>query len=268
MKLIFILFLFINPVNDPNRISEVNSLKKEAKEAYTQGNFDQAVQKYEKLVSEYDVRDENVMMNLANAYYKNENVEKAMELYANLNGSTDNDIRSAAFNQSGIIAHLQKKKEEAINLFKEALKANPSNEAARFNYSKLKKEMEEEQKQDEENKDDKNQEENKDKKDQNKEQEKKDGDKKEGEEDKKEEGKEGEDEKEQENKEGEAGEEGEEGEEKQPPQPSTQDKLQEMNMSEEKAQMILEAMKNNEVQYIQQSKKKPQSRPDDGKPDW
>lgn len=268
MKLIFILFLFINPVNDLNRIAEVNSLKKEAKEAYTQGDFDQAVQKYEKLVSEYDVRDESVMMNLANAYYKNKNVEKAMELYANLNGSTDNNIRSAAFNQSGLIAHQQKKKEEAINLFKEALKANPSNEAARFNYVKLKKEIEEEQKQDQENKDDKNQEENKDKKEQNKEQEdKKEGDKKEGE-DKKEEGKEGDEEKDEKEQESKEGEEGEEGEENQPPQPSTQDKLQEMNMSEEKAQMILEAMKNNEVQYIQQSKKKPQSRPDDGKPDW
>lgn len=260
MKLIFILFLLINPVNDLNRIAEVNSLKKEAKEAYTQGNFDQAVQKYEKLVSEYDVRDENVMLNLANAYYKNESVEKAMELYANLNGSNNNNIRSAAFNQSGLIAHQQKKKEEAINLFKEALKANPSNEAARFNYSKLKKEIEEEQKQ-EENKDKKNKDENKDKKEQ---EEKKEGDNKEGE-DKKEEGKEGEEEKEQEGKEGEKG---KEGEENQPPQPSTQDKLEEMNMSEEKAQMILEAMKNNEVQYIQQNKKKPQSRADDGKPDW
>jgi hypothetical protein len=41
-----------------------------------------------------------------------------------------------------------------------------------------------------------------------------------------------------------------------------------MNISEEKARMILEAMKNNEIQYIQQQKRKATEQPDSGKPDW
>ena len=268
MKIILIIFLFINPVNDLNRIAEINSLKKEAKEAYTSGDYEQAVLKYEKLVNEYGLGDENILLNLANSYYKKENTEKALELYASLQESSNTDISSAAYNQTGLMAHQQKKKEEAINYFKEALKANPSNEAARFNYVKLKKELEEEQKkkhqENKENKENKD-EKNKDKKEQEK---KEDGDKKdgeEGEEEKKDKGKQGEEEKEEEQKkEGEK----EEGEEQEPPQQSTADKLQEMNMSEEKAQMILEAMKNNEIQYIQQNRKKPQSNVDDGKPDW
>ena len=36
----------------------------------------------------------------------------------------------------------------------------------------------------------------------------------------------------------------------------TQEKLSEMNISPEKAEMILEAMRNGEIQYIQQQKKK------------
>lgn len=46
------------------------------------------------------------------------------------------------------------------------------------------------------------------------------------------------------------------------------DKLKEMKISPEKAQMILEAMKNNEVQYVQQNKRKATKRKDRSKPDW
>jgi Ca-activated chloride channel homolog len=41
-----------------------------------------------------------------------------------------------------------------------------------------------------------------------------------------------------------------------------------MEMSEEKAQMILEAMKNQEIQYLQQNKRKATKPKDKGKPDW
>lgn len=44
--------------------------------------------------------------------------------------------------------------------------------------------------------------------------------------------------------------------------------LQEMNISPEKAQMILDAMKNDEIQYIQQMEREPTRRPDASKPDW
>ena len=47
----------------------------------------------------------------------------------------------------------------------------------------------------------------------------------------------------------------------------TKEKLEEMNMSEQKARMILEAMKNKEMQYIQQQKRK-NSQSHTGKPDW
>ncbi len=265
MKIILIILLFINPVNDLNRISEINALKQEAKTAYTNGNFEEAVFKYEKLVNEYAVEDENVLLNLANAHFKNENAEKAMELYQSLYSAADKSISSAAYNQSGILAHQQQKKEDALALFKEAMKANAANESARFNYTKLKKEIEEEQEQEQQNQD--NKDENKQDKNEDNKQEQENKEDKENEQ--------SEEEKEQENQEGEGDKEEQEndqqeqeGEEQEPPQQSPAEKLKEMNMSEEKAQMILEAMKNNEIQYIQQNKKKPQSRSNDGKPDW
>lgn len=60
----------------------------------------------------------------------------------------------------------------------------------------------------------------------------------------------------------------EEGQEMQAPPKSRAEKLEELNLTEEKARMILEAMKNNEIQYIQQNKRKPTKKPDTNKPDW
>ena len=50
--------------------------------------------------------------------------------------------------------------------------------------------------------------------------------------------------------------------------PQLSQKLQQMKMSEEKAKMILEAMKNQEIQYLQQNKRKATKPRDSGKPDW
>ena len=60
----------------------------------------------------------------------------------------------------------------------------------------------------------------------------------------------------------------EEGEEMEQPPQSRSEKLEELNLTEEKARMILEAMKNNEIQYIQQNKRKATKKPDSNKPDW
>lgn len=77
------------------------------------------------------------------------------------------------------------------------------------------------------------------------------------------EGEESQDQKEQQPEEGEEGSEEQEGGEM-----DTERRLQEMNISPEKARMILEAMKSNEVQYLQQKKRKQSSRSNSNKPDW
>lgn len=66
--------------------------------------------------------------------------------------------------------------------------------------------------------------------------------------------------------------EGEEGEEKEmqarDPQGEINKRLQEMNISPEKAKMLLEAMKSNEIQYLQQKQRQPARRQKSDKPDW
>lgn len=63
-------------------------------------------------------------------------------------------------------------------------------------------------------------------------------------------------------------EEGEGTEEQEGGELDTERRLEEMNISPEKARMILEAMKSNEVQYLQQKKRKSSSRSNSDKPDW
>ncbi|AHM62606.1 hypothetical protein D770_21795 [Flammeovirgaceae bacterium 311] len=66
--------------------------------------------------------------------------------------------------------------------------------------------------------------------------------------------------------------EGEEGEEQEmqarDPQGEINKRLQEMNISPEKAKMLLEAMKSNEIQYLQQKQRQPARRQKSDKPDW
>ncbi|HEX7015972.1 MAG TPA: hypothetical protein VF191_10705 [Cyclobacteriaceae bacterium] len=50
--------------------------------------------------------------------------------------------------------------------------------------------------------------------------------------------------------------------------PAPSQRLEDLKMSEEKARMILEAMKNQEMQYLQQKKRKATQPRDRSKPDW
>jgi Ca-activated chloride channel homolog len=200
--------------------------------------------------------------------------------------SADKAIVSSAFNQKGIINYKQseiaeaKDKEaftnQALSDFKNAIKQNPTNESARYNYELLKKLIKQ---QEEQQKDDQNQDQNKDQKDQEK-QDKKDQEKKDQEkQDQEKKDQEKQDQEKQENKDEQNKDQEKENPDEQDPnqenKPDEQDpleklkeKLKEMNISPEKAQMILEALKNNEIQYVQQNKRKATKKKDSSKPDW
>src|SRR6478736_370045 len=171
--------------------------------------------------------------------------------------------------------YINGKREEALASVNQGLRTEPGNPKL----TELKKLLEEEKKKQEQEKKDKEQKEKQDKKDQDKQnkdkkeqekkdQEKKDKDSKEDKDnkdkdkDKKEQDKKEQEKKEQEKKDKDAK------EKKDELPPSVSDKLKEMQMSEEKAKMILEAMKNQEIQYLQQNKRKATKPKDKGKPDW
>src|SRR5260221_9452252 len=292
--LIFVLGLLLSI--DPKKVSKINSLKSEAKKAFLAGDFKTAIEKYKYLKDSLGVNEEEVGMNLANSYFGTNDPTGACSNYQPLSLSNDAKIKSWANQQMGVMANRQGKFEEALNYFKQAMKAELENEQARFNYEMVKKKLEEQKKKqqqqnkdknkdnkdkkddqkkdnkdqqnkDQQNKDqkdkDKKDQENKDKQDQKKDQkdqqnkDKKDKEQKDKEQKEKEQQQKEQEKKDQQNK-----------DDKNKPDPSLSEKLKDMKISEEKAKMILEAMKNQEVQYLQQNRRKATKPKDRGKPDW
>lgn len=262
---------------DPGDISRINSAKSEAKKAYLAGDYKTAVAKYTYLVDSIGVKEDEVMMNLANSYFHLNDTTNAISAFQPLTLSKNPKLQSVANQQLGVLHNREGKFEEALTYFKQALKTNPANDDARFNYEMVKKKLEEQKKQEQQqqNKDkqqNKDQEqkdqeqkdqEQKDQEEKNKDQQKKDQKSKEEKEKEKKE----KEEQEKKDKEQKEQEEKEQKDKKEMP-PSVKEKLKDMDMSEEKAQMILEAMKNQEVQYLQQNKRKATKQRDKTKPDW
>jgi len=275
MKLL-ILVLLLTITTDPAEIARINKLKKEAEKAYLEGNYELAIEKYAALDT-MNLEDDAITLNLAHAYYKNSDTLSAKRHYESLTKSADREIRSVAHQQLGVMLKKEKKLKEALNELKESLRAHPANEKARYNYELVKKLLEK-KKQDQSEKDQNKKDQNKDRqnKDQNKQkQDQQNKDQQQENQQKDQEGKEKEKPSDK-NQEGEKKQgENKKGEEKKAenkPKPSKEEmlkkKLKQMNMSEEKAKMILEAMRNNEIQYLQQQRRKSNRRPKSDKPDW
>jgi len=307
MKLFLGSWLLVFLFTGPGEISRINTLKSEAKKAYNSGDFKTAIEKYKYLIDSLGVKEDEVMMNLSNAYFRSKDTANASGAYQPLTLSGNAKIKSQANLQLGVLATRQRKFEEALDYFKQSLNADPTNEEARYNYELVKKKLEEkkkqQQKQDQNKKDNKdqkkddkdkkdNKDQKKDQKDKKDQQDKKDQKDKKDQQDKdkhkqekdqkdKQDQKDKKDQKDQKDKkdqnkdqqdkdkqEKQKEEQNKNDKDKKDIPPSVSEKLKDMKMSEDKAKMILEAMKNQEVQYLQQNKRKATKPRESGKPDW
>lgn len=282
MKAFFIVVLSVITFTDPGKISRINTIKAEAKKAFNAGDFKTAVSKYQLLKDSLLVSEDEIKLNLAHAYFQLKDSTNAVSTYQEATTSLDRTIQSRANQQLGIIHNQQGKFEEALTNFKQAIKADPSNMDARYNYEMLKKKLEEQKKQEEQQKQDQKQNDQQKNKDDQKNEDKKKEDQNKTDKEKDEQNKK-EDQKKSENKDEQSKEEKKDeeqkknekqkdsekpSEEKKETPPSVSEKLQQMKISEEKAKMLLEAMKNQEVQYLQQNKRKATKPKEKGKPDW
>ncbi|WP_276373541.1 tetratricopeptide repeat protein [Chryseolinea sp. H1M3-3] len=135
---------------DPTKIAKINSAKKEAREAYMKGEYKKAAAVYAYLADSLEVREDEVMLNLAHSHFQNKDTANAIPAYQSLTASAQGHIRSKAQQQLGILNHQQGKLKEALGHFKEAIKADNSNVDAKYNYELLKKKLDEQKKKEEE----------------------------------------------------------------------------------------------------------------------
>jgi len=288
--LLLTIWLLIGTDNTLTRIARINELKKQAQEAFLKKDFVTAAEKYKFLIDSMNVKEDQVWLNLAHANYELKDSTQAKNGYLQLTSSTNHQIKSLAYQQLGVMETEKQNFEKSLSLFKASLKADPTNEESRYNYELLKKMMQEQERQnqdqDQENQEQQNHpDKNRDQQDQQNNQKQDQQDQKENQQPEDQEG-ENQDQREQQQQEQEQQNQQEESkgqqqeskleqqnqdnqQQQEQAQPkSTAEKLEEMNLTEEKARMILEAMRNNEIQYIQQKQRKATERPDSGKPDW
>lgn len=135
------LIVFVLLLIDPGKIGRINSLKSEARAAFEAGDFPTAIAKYKYLIDSLGVTEDEIRMNLAHAYFKASDTLKAFDSYMPLAQSSDSHIRSIANQQLGVLANRQGKMTDALQYFKQALKAAPGNDDARFNYELVKKKL-------------------------------------------------------------------------------------------------------------------------------
>ena len=272
MRYLIVYILLVFFTDDINEIATINRVKDEAAKAFNDGDYGEAIKNYSFLYDSLGENNDKILLNLSNAYFKAQDTSNAQFHYAKLTESGDKSVKSIAHQQLGILATNTGKYDVALEEFKNSLRADPGNNDARYNYELLKRLMEENQQQQQQNQDQQNKDQqNQDQQDQNQDQEQQQQDQENEEEQEQDqqqnqqnpqqEQEQQEEQKQQEQQESEE----ENQEEEVQPQPQ---ETEEMEISEEMAKMILEALRNNEIQYIQQNKKKASKPKDNSKPDW
>jgi Ca-activated chloride channel family protein len=270
MKYLLLINIFLAFWSKFNRIAEMNALKEQAAVYYQNKDFVKSIALYENLLNGYKETDEHVRLDLANSYFQLKRYNSAVDSYKLLLNSKDPAVKSTAYLQLGVIYSSNHKKEIGLNYFKEALKAMPENDEARYNFELLKKEHEHQQKDN-----------STDKKKENSNGKNKTSSSTSEEARKTNNGGKDQNTSPSETNSEESGDEsnnntgGEEEEELQyntegdkETDALTSQRLEEMNMNERQARTILKTMKSAEIQYIQQRKKIISSKTSPGRPDW
>ena len=241
----FIIIILLNI----NNIDEINRLTKEAEIYFKNEEYDKSIANYKILIDSFDVTNEKIYLNLAHSHFLSNDTAKALENYTYATITDNNKIKSIALQQIGNINESRNKLEEALDFYKESIISDNNNIDSKFNYELVKKKIQKQKENKQEKPDQKNNKEQNNKEDKKENSENKKNDEK-GNKDEQE--KEKNDQKNSENSDNE----------------SLEEKLKKINMSKKKAEMILNALNNNEFQYIQQLKRKPNKKKDSTKPDW
>lgn len=119
-------------------ITKANERKVIAEKAYHDKNFKGAAHVYDQIAYGSVFSEPAARLNLAHAYYQNGEPDKALKQYKLLYDIDDRTIASIANCQIALIEIFKKDTANALNSLKTALRLEPGNELARSNYIILK----------------------------------------------------------------------------------------------------------------------------------
>lgn len=106
----------------------------QASAKHEEGNYRGALELYQMALKEYPDQHWPIKYNMAQCYVALDSNSLARRDYANARSKIDKELNSLAHNNEGVLLVETTAKEMALEQFKEALKNNPENEEARYNY--------------------------------------------------------------------------------------------------------------------------------------
>lgn len=128
-----------NPGDTLDKAPDYNEHKNFAAGAYMNEAYDTAAYTYGYLVDSAGYLEPLLMLNHAHALYRAGDTATARLQYQRLLEEQDSSIQSKVYNQLGVLtARDSRKKEQSLELFKNALLTNPANDIARYNYEIVK----------------------------------------------------------------------------------------------------------------------------------
>ncbi|MBC3542223.1 hypothetical protein ACFSC6_13555 [Rufibacter sediminis] len=136
----FLLLLASSPLESLQRIALRNQYTQQAEEAYKRKEYQQSAALYEKVrQTEGGKPHASVVLNLAHSYFHLHEYSQASPLYRSLLKTTDRELLSSVSTQLAVIEAEEGNFTKAIDFCKQAIKADESNRAARYNFELLQK---------------------------------------------------------------------------------------------------------------------------------
>jgi len=135
MKILLTMLVLIL-ISEPLWAQDQNKDIETGNNYYRQQQYDKAESEYRKVVESFP-GDKTAKFNLASALIKQNRTSDANKFLELLKlKENENDLRSKAVYNQGVILTQQKKLEESIEAYKEALRLNPGDQEARENLQK------------------------------------------------------------------------------------------------------------------------------------
>ena len=140
ISLLQILIVFVGAP----QLSAQESTSDPALNAFREGDFDKAIQLYSDMLAEKS-GDENLKFNLGSAFYKKGTFNAARSGFEDALTIEDSQTKSKVYYNLGNTLFKMNKPGESLEAFKRAIKLNPEDEDAKYNYEFVKSLIEEQE---------------------------------------------------------------------------------------------------------------------------
>ncbi|MBS1759312.1 MAG: tetratricopeptide repeat protein [Bacteroidetes bacterium] len=145
MKNILTIFLIFCISATQAQPGKADRLIQEGNKNYKQKNYSQAAEQY-KSAMQADTANQVAVFNLANTYYRMNKQDEAIQLYNSLSAYKKNlALQEKALYNQGVVFGKKNSLEQSIESYKDALRLNPDDSAARENLQKALMELKKKQ---------------------------------------------------------------------------------------------------------------------------